>query len=143
MGRVANRKFADNADMLDAFFSQLIGNFADFIRVDGFNLPAPVIDGASDGKVMGVGAVKFRVDAGTARHDHTHRREFVLNNRIGGQRGAQNNPVNIRWINVLCYCVQTGQHGLKQIGRIGSDFNFFLESIPVKKNHIGVGAANI
>ena len=39
--------------------------------------------------------------------------------------------------------IQTGQHGLKQIGWIGSDFNFFFESVAVNQNHIGVGAANV
>ena len=60
----------------------------EFAGIQRFNFPSPVIDGAGNRKIMGVGAVKFRIDAGAAGDDHAYGRGFMLNDGIGGEGGA-------------------------------------------------------
>ena len=88
MAGIANRKFAHHSNVLDAFFFQVSGNFFNFRGMDRLNFPASVIDGACNRKIMGIGAVKFRIDAGAAGDDHTHERDLMLNDGVGGQGGA-------------------------------------------------------
>ena len=79
------------------------GDIFDFSGIDGFYFPPPVVNRACDRKIIGVGAVKFRIDSGASGNNHTCRLSFILNDGVGDQRGAQDNAVNFFGVMVPCY----------------------------------------
>ena len=103
VGRVAHRKFTHHPDLANAIFFYVTGNVVDFSGIYGFDLPAPVIDGTGNGKIVGASAEKFGIDSGPAGNNHGHRREVILYNGVGGQGGAQDNTLDFCRVEVFGY----------------------------------------
>jgi len=141
--RIAAGKFADDSDVPDLILSNLAADLVDLPAVHIFDGNAPVID-VAPGKINIFAEVqRFRRQPGTAQQNHGHAVGFVLDNRVGRDRGAQYDPVNIIDILVgnqlLCRFQKRGH----DICRICEDFCFPDQLKIPDQNCICVGSADV
>ena len=97
------------------FFLHLLGDGTYFFMIKGFSFSSPVINGASHGMVVGIGAIPFRVNAGAGRDDDANGIELFLYNGIGGEGGADHHSFDVADGYIFKKVIKSGEHGFKQI----------------------------
>jgi hypothetical protein len=83
------------------------------------------------------------IDTRTAGHHYADIGEFLLGNKIGGQGGTEDRPLNGFGVNTLDYGTETGEQGPKKIFRVGCNLDFANKLSAVQKNDVSVGTAYI
>jgi hypothetical protein len=102
-----------------------------------------MILGSIDGIIKVVGAKMPGVDTRPAGHHYADIGEFLLGNKISGQGGTENRPLDGFGINTFDYGTETGEQGLKKIFRVGCNLDLANKLSAVQKNDVSMGTAYI
>jgi len=141
--RIAAGKFANNADMPDGLFGNVIADFFHFPAADVLHGNAAVVD-----VTLGEIRVLSQVQRGgrkprTAEQHHGNAVGFVLHNRVGGNGRAQNDALDIIDIvagNQLLGRLQKRGH---DICLIREHLGFFYQLKILNQNSIRMGSADV
>ena len=98
---VAGGKFTDDPRMMDPLGTEAIPHLEGLFPVDTGYFDAAVIDAARQEVSVLVDVIMARGKAGSADHRHSDSVDLVLNDGIGGDRGAQHDPFQLTHIGFI------------------------------------------
>ncbi len=95
LARIARREFPHDARMADPLTAETVPHVEGLSAVDGGDFHAAVVDVA--GEKIGVlgDVVQGRREARAADDQHSHPVDLVLNDGIGGNGGAEDDPLQL------------------------------------------------
>ena len=113
MGRVTYGELAHLSGDGDALFNERLSDGFDLLPVNGGQLASPIVHGTFGAEIFSWGSEVVGINPWASCDDHPHRRGFILNNGVGGERGAEDHPADVPVRNPFCDFFDSCENGLK------------------------------
>ena len=140
---VPGGELPDNAGSLDALRPEGALDLPHLALVDLRNLQAAMVDVSRDEMDVFGKLQLVRVNAGSACQHHADALRLALHDGIGGNRGAEDDPLQFGRVFVAQKRAGDIQQGADQIPAIGGDLGFLPDPAAIDQNRVRMCSAHI